>query len=69
MFGTFAPEVKAVVYGLRTNVDTFNPITITVMDWKALFKKMRTADSWSDALGYFFGPPDWSAAAKEVSAL
>lgn len=60
MFGTLVPERATVVYGLRTNVDTFNPFTITVMDWIALFRKMRDASSLSEAMRYFFGPPDWT---------
>ena len=59
MFGTFAAERAEVVYGLRNNVNTFNPFTITAMDWIALGKKMRAANSWREALGYCFGPPDW----------
>ena len=25
-------------------------------------RNMRRAHSWSEALGYFFGPPDWQPA-------
>jgi sterol desaturase/sphingolipid hydroxylase (fatty acid hydroxylase superfamily) len=59
MFGTFEPERAPVVYGLRKNVGTYNPISITLMDWRALFRKMRSADSLTDALCYFFAPPGW----------
>jgi alkylglycerol monooxygenase len=69
MFGTFAPERAEVVYGLRTNVGTFNPFAITVMDWTALFGAMRTAGSWRNALGYFFGPPDWKPRLKEPAVI
>jgi len=59
-FGTFEPECAEVVYGLRTNVDTFNPFKITVMDWIAVFRKMRRAQSGSEVMAYMIGPPDWS---------
>ncbi|MEH6589058.1 MAG: sterol desaturase family protein [Halioglobus sp.] len=65
VFGTFAREQAPVVYGLSRNVQTFNPITITIMDWKALFKKMRSAGSVKNALGYFFGPPDWGKSTSD----
>jgi hypothetical protein len=66
MFGTFEPEGVEVVYGLRTNVDTFNPFKITALDWIALFGKMRSASSWREAMAYFFGPPDWQPPLKEA---
>jgi hypothetical protein len=64
MFGTFAPERATVVYGLCTNVDTFNPVTFTAIGWSALFRKVRDASSWSEAMRYFFGPPDWKSPLK-----
>lgn len=64
LFGTFEPERAPVRYGLRTNVGTFNPIKITFMDWAALFQRMREAGNLRDALGYFFGPPNWQPAAS-----
>ncbi|MFT4520894.1 MAG: hypothetical protein ACI9JM_003302 [Halioglobus sp.] len=57
MFGTFAPERDEVTYGLRTNVNTFNAITITFMDWAALFRKMHGASSVAVAIGYFLAHP------------
>lgn len=62
MFGTFEPERAEVRYGLRTNLNTSNPFAITVADWVALWQKMRGARGWREALGYFFGPPDWQPA-------
>jgi sterol desaturase/sphingolipid hydroxylase (fatty acid hydroxylase superfamily) len=67
IFGTFAPEDTPVVYGLLTNVNTFNPFLITVMDWLAMFGSMRSASTPRDALGYFFGPPGWKPAASDDS--
>ena len=59
IFGTFAQECVEVRYGLRKNLKTSNPFAITISDWVALWRQMRGAQSWSEALGYFFGPPDW----------
>lgn len=65
MFGTFEPEDAPVVYGLRTNVGSYNPVSITLMDWKALFTKMRSANSPADGLCYFFAPPGWEPKADQ----
>ena len=59
MFGTFEPERAEVRYGLRSNLNTSNPFAITVADWVALWGKMRGSEDVFEALGYFFGPPDW----------
>jgi alkylglycerol monooxygenase len=67
MFGTFEPEHAPVIYGLRKKVGTYNPVTLTVMDWKALFAKMRSADSLPDALCYFFASPGWEPNTEKVS--
>ena len=67
MFATFEPERAQVVYGLRTNVNTYNPFRITVLDWIALFGKIRSAASLKDALGYAFGPPDWQPPIKQTA--
>ena len=57
MFGTFQLEERAVNYGMVNNVNTFNPIKITTMGWNKIFKDIRTASSFKESLGHFFGPP------------
>ena len=57
MFGTFQPEERTVNYGMVNNVNTFNPIKITTMGWNKIFKDIRTASSFKESLGHFFGPP------------
>ena len=59
-FGTFEAEKEKVKYGLVKNVNTFNPITITFMGWKELFKDMKSSSSFREALNHFFGPPKTS---------
>ncbi|MEH6592703.1 MAG: sterol desaturase family protein [Halioglobus sp.] len=67
MFGTFEPERATVVYGLGKNVGTYNPVTITLMDWKALFLNMRSANSLADAFCYAFAPPGWEPDTDKAS--
>ena len=58
MFGTFEPEKEPVIYGLVKNVNTFNPVTITFMGWKAIMDDIKQSKSISQALHLFFGPPN-----------
>ena len=56
-FGTFEPEKEKVKYGLVNNVDTFNPIKITIMGWTSIFRDIKNSQTFRQALYLFFGPP------------
>lgn len=61
-FGTFQPELKdeKVVYGLVTNINTFNPIKIAFIEWFYMFKDMFSGKkSLSNRLLYLLKPPGW----------
>lgn len=60
LFGTFTPEKEKPVYGLVTNIDTYNPLRIATHEWAAIAHDLRTAPDWRSRLGYLFGPPGWS---------
>jgi len=68
MFGTFQPEEAPVRYGLTRNIDTHNPFRIAFHEWHAMFRDVRTADHWRDALGYVFRPPGWGPQRQGDSA-
>ena len=57
MFGTFEPEKANVRYGLVKNVNTFNPIKITLMEWSSIFKDMSKAPNLKESFNIFVGPP------------
>ena len=57
IFGTFEPENEKVKYGLVKNVDTFNPVKITFMEWSKIFEDIHQAKSFRHASRLFFGPP------------
>ena len=57
MFGTFEPEDEPVKFGLVRNVDTFNPTKITFMGWIDIFKNMKNASNFSEAIYFLLGPP------------
>ena len=59
-FGTFEAETKKVKYGLVKNVNTFNPIKITLMGWQEIYRDVKNSKSRKEAIGHFFGPPKTS---------
>ena len=60
LFGTFEPESERVDYGLTKNIHTFNPVEIAFHEWKAIWRDVRSATSWREAIAYVFEPPGWS---------
>ncbi len=58
LFGTFQEEKQRPVYGLTTNIDTFNPLRIATHEWAALLKDVINHPR--HLLGYMFAPPGWS---------
>lgn len=60
LFGTFEPEIEKPVYGLTTNIDSYNPIYVAFHEWKALFKDAFTNKTTVyKRLLYFAKPPGW----------
>ncbi|MEE3999045.1 sterol desaturase family protein [Tenacibaculum sp. FZY0031] len=60
LFGTFEPEVEKPVYGLVTNINTYNPIKIAFIEWYTMFTDvLKSKTSVSKKLLYFIKPPGW----------
>jgi len=60
LFGSFEPEIEKPVYGLITNINTFNPIKIAFIEWTSLFSDFFTSKtSLSNKFKYFLKPPGW----------
>lgn len=62
LFGTFQPEIKdeKVVYGLTSNINTYNPIKIAFHEWIAIFKDTFTGSKPLKARWqYLIKPPGW----------
>ena len=60
LFNTFEPEIEKPVYGLVSNINTFNPIKIAFAEWISLFKDAFTSKtSLAKKLNYFLKPPGW----------
>lgn len=62
LFGTFAEEVdeEPVVYGITTNIESFNPLVIASHEFRSLWKDIRRAPNLGAKLKYIFYPPGWS---------
>ena len=62
LFGTFQPELEEekVVYGLVTNIDTYNPVKIAFNEWIAMSKDSLVGKKTiGQRLKYLIKPPGW----------
>lgn len=62
LFKTFQPELEEekVVYGLVSNINTFNPIKIAFIEWVSMFKDVLSGKkTFFSRLKYFVKPPGW----------
>ena len=62
IFGTFSEEKdgEKPIYGLTTNIETYNPIRVATHEYGAIFQDVIRAKKWSDKLKYIFYAPGWS---------
>jgi sterol desaturase/sphingolipid hydroxylase (fatty acid hydroxylase superfamily) len=60
LFGTFEPEQEPVVYGLTTNIDTFNPARIATHEYVDLARDLASSTTWRERLSYVFRGPGWA---------
>ncbi len=68
-FGTFEPEVEKPIYGLVTNINTYNPIYVAFHEWIGLFKDVfTTKTSILNRLNYFIKSPGWKHDGTGVSS-
>lgn len=70
MFSTFSPETdnNRPVYGLTTNINTFNVATVATHEYRNIWRDMKRATKWSDKLKYIFMPPGWSHDGEDLRA-
>ena len=69
LFGTFQVEDERCVYGLTTNIASFNPLTVVSHEYRALWRDVRAAAGWRDRVGHVVHGPGWrpSAALGEAA--
>jgi len=59
LFGTFEEEKEKVIYGIRRNVKTFNPIKITFFEWISFVNDLKYAKGFKEKILCFLGNPEW----------
>lgn len=62
LFRSFEPEGDRVVYGLTSNITTFNPVRVAFGAYASLVADVRSAPRWRDRAGYLLRPPGWAPA-------
>ena len=65
MFGSFEPEDERAVYGLTTNIETFNPVRVAFHEYVAVWHDFRSAHGVRNKLGHLFGGPGWRPGDKD----
>ncbi len=60
LFGTFEREDETVVYGLTTNIDTFNPLRVAAHEYFDMLRDVANATTWSDRLSFVLRGPGWA---------
>lgn len=61
LFGTYQAEEEKVMYGLMSNINTSNPISINFYEWKEMFRDMGKVDGFKNKWHYMVKPPGWRA--------
>ena len=67
IFGTFEREDEAVVYGLTTNIESFNPWVVATHEYRSMFADVSRSTSWFERFGHVVGPPGWRPAVPELA--
>lgn len=68
IFGTFQKEEEEVIYGITTNISTYNPFKIASHEFVALFKDLKRTSNLKDKLKYIFYAPGWSHEGEDLRA-
>lgn len=58
MFGTFQKEEEAVVYGITSPLNSWNPIWANFHYWRDLWELSKQSRGW-DKVRVFYKPPGW----------
>lgn len=70
IFGTFSEEVDSEkpIYGITTNINTYNPLKIATHEFLAIWQDVKNAKGFSNKIKYLIYPPGWSAEGKDQTA-
>ncbi len=60
LFGTFEPEIEKPIYGLVSNINTYNPIKVAFHEWFSMLSDfLFSKTSIFNKLKYLIKPPGW----------
>jgi alkylglycerol monooxygenase len=62
LFGSYAQETEPVVYGISTQVRTFNPLSMQFTYWRQLWRDARASDNKWAVFKIWFMPTGWRPA-------
>ncbi len=71
LFGSFTreqPEVEPVVYGLTTNIETYNLWTVATHEYRDMCREVARSTNWRDRLGFVLRTPGWAYRRREQLA-
>jgi sterol desaturase/sphingolipid hydroxylase (fatty acid hydroxylase superfamily) len=68
LFGTFEIEDEPVVYGLTTNIASYNPIVIGTHELVDIGRDVAASQTWADRAGYLVRRPGWRGADRVSAA-
>lgn len=60
LFGTFEREDERVVYGLTSNIGTFNPLTVATHEYRDIVRDVAGSKTWRDRLSFVLRGPGWA---------
>ncbi|HEU5241907.1 MAG TPA: hypothetical protein VFU25_07835, partial [Ornithinibacter sp.] len=60
LFGTFEREDERVVYGLTTNIGSFDPVTIATHEWRDIARDVSGAATWRERWSFLLRGPGWA---------
>ena len=60
LFGTFEREDERVVYGLTTNIETYNPVKVATHEYRDIVRDVAGSTTWRDRLGFVLRGPGWA---------
>ncbi|MBL0746418.1 sterol desaturase family protein [Nocardioides baculatus] len=69
LFGTFEEEDEPVVYGLTSNVDSYNPARIATHEWADIAADVAAADDWHDRFSFLLRRPGWAYARRPAAGV
>jgi sterol desaturase/sphingolipid hydroxylase (fatty acid hydroxylase superfamily) len=60
IFGTFEREDEPVVYGLTTNVESYNPAVVATHEYRDILRDVAGSENWHDRLSFVLRGPGWA---------